>query len=69
MVVRQEPEAYIQHALLDPDAPAESRYKGLTGYRDRRPLVSSDGLEFSLLDVPATPSQDQSALIYDQLEK
>ena len=69
VVVRQEPETYIQHALIDPDASAESRYKGLTGYRDRRPLVSSDGFEFSLLDVPPIPSQDQSGLIYDRLEK
>ena len=69
VAVHGEPEAYIQHALLDPDASPEFRYKGLTGYRDRRPLVSSDGYEFSLLEVPPIPSQDQSALIYDTVEK
>ncbi len=69
VVVRQDPEAYIQHALLDPDAPPELRYKGLTGYQDRRPLVSSDGHEFSLLEVPPIPSQDQSALTYDRVDK
>ncbi len=67
VVVLQEHEAYIQHALLDPDAPPEFRYKGLTGFRDRRPLISSDGYEFSLLDVPPIPSQDQSGLIYDRV--
>ena len=67
VAVHGEPEAYIQHTLLDPDASPEFRYKGLTGYRDRRPLVSSDGYEFSLLEVPPIPSQDQSGPVSSDL--
>ena len=69
IVVEEEPEAFVQHVILDPDAPPSRRYKGLTGYRDRRPLISSDGRVFHLLDVPAIPSQDESHLNYDEREK
>ena len=69
VVVEGEPEVFIQHVILDPDAPSSRRYKGLTGYRDRRPLISSDGRVFQLLDVPAIPSQDESHLNYDEKEK
>ena len=69
VVVEEDPEAFIQHVILDPNARPERRYKGLTGWRNRRPLVSSDGLVFHLLDVPAIPSQDESHLNYDEKEQ
>ncbi len=69
IVVEGEPEAFVQHVTLDPDAAPSRRYKGLVGYRNRRPLISSDGRVFHLLDVPAIPSQDESHLNYDEKEK
>lgn len=69
IVVEGEPEAFVQHVTLDPDAAPARRFKGLVGYRDRRPLVSSDGRVFHLLDVPAIPSQDESHFNYDEKEK
>ena len=69
VVVEEDPEAFIQHVIADPNSRPERRYKGLTGWRNRRPLVSSDGLVFHLLDVPAIPSQDESHLNYDEKEQ
>ena len=69
VVVEGEPDAFIQHVILDPDAPSESRYKGLIGWRNRRPLISSDGRVFHRLDVPAIPSWDESHLNYDETQK
>ena len=69
VVVRGEPETRIQHVLLDPDAGPERRYKGFTGPHNRHPLISSDGYEFTKLDVPVIPSQDESHLNYDEVKK
>lgn len=43
VLVQGDPEAFIQHVLLDPDAPPERRYKGLIGSSGRKPVVSADG--------------------------
>jgi hypothetical protein len=69
VVVKEDPEAFVQHVILDPDAEPQRRYKGLTGWRNRRPLVSADGRVFHLLDAPAIPSQDESHLNYDEKAK
>ncbi len=69
VLVQGAPEARVQHALLDPDGTPERRYKGFIGPRDRHPLVSADGYVFTKLDVPLIPSQDESHLNYDEVNK
>ncbi len=69
VAVRGEPDALVQHVILDPHGTGERRYKGLLGPRDRRPIVSADGYVFTRLDVPPIPSQDTSQLTYDELGK
>ena len=69
VVIRGDPGGFIEHVVIDPDAPPARRYKGLQGYSGRKPLVSADGYEFELLDVPTIPSQDESHLNYDEVKK
>ena len=69
VLVKGAPEAFVQHVLLDPDGTPERRYKGFIGSRDRHPVVSADGYVFTKLDVPVIPSQDESHLNYDEIEK
>ncbi len=52
VVVQGDPEAFIQHALLDPDAAPERRYKGLIGTSDRKPVISADGYVFTKFGCP-----------------
>jgi hypothetical protein len=62
-------EDFLYHVIYDAKGGNEC-YKGLfttSGMSDRKPAVSSDGLHWRLLDVPAIPSQDQSKLIYDEV--
>ena len=63
----QWPENAIENAVYDPDDldPAR-RYKGFLGAFDRRPMVSPDGVHWTLLDVPAIQSQDESNMSYDR---
>jgi hypothetical protein len=67
--VRNEPKAFLQHVFLDPGAPPERRYKAMIGPRDRRAAVSADGFTFDALDVPPIPSQDESHLTWDELQR
>ena len=69
VVVDGDSDAFIQHVLLDPDAPPERRYKGFIGARNRRPVISADGYVFTKLDVSPIPSQDESHLTYDEVRK
>ena len=69
ILVRDDPEAFVQHVLLDPNGSGERRYKGLIGPRDRHPVVSADGYVFTRLEVPVIPSQDESHLVYDEVRK
>ena len=68
--VKDEPEAFIQHVIIDPNAPPARRYKGLTGTRGNRPgrepIVSADGLTFTRLPVAPIPSEDESHLNWDE---
>lgn len=59
------PEAFVQHVVLDPEAPADRRYKGMIGPDGRQPIVSADGFTFRRLPVPPIPSQDESHLNWD----
>jgi hypothetical protein len=65
VMVQGDPNAFIQHVLLDPKAPPDRRYKGLIGPHGRKPIVSADGLVFKPLDVPPIPSEDESHLSWD----
>ncbi len=68
-VIKGDPEGFIEHVVIDPDAPPSRRYKGLQGTRGRKPLVSADGYEFEHLDVATVTSQDESHLNYDEAHK
>ena len=69
VVIKGDPGGFIQHVVIDPDAPPARRYKGMQGSSGRKPLVSADGYEFEHLDVPTVPSQDESHLNYDEVHK
>lgn len=69
VTVKDDPKAFLQHVFIDPAAPADRRYKGMIGPVDRKPVVSADGLVFTRLNVPAIPSQDESHLIWDDLQR
>jgi hypothetical protein len=61
------PENAIENVVYDPDDPDPARrYKGFLGAFDRQPMVSHDGVRWTLLDVPAIPSQDESNMSYDR---
>ena len=61
------PENAIENVVYDPDDPIPARrYKGLLGAINRRPMISPDGINWTLLNVPAIPSQDESNLSYDR---
>ena len=60
----------FENMLYDPDDPDPSRrYKGLLGANGRVPVVSSDGIHWTKLDVPPIPSSDESTLVYDRERK
>ncbi len=70
VAVKGEPEGWVPHVVWDPMASREERYKGLVnGPRGRKPAVSADGHEFTVLEVPLIPSQDTSQLTYDEMGK
>ena len=57
------------HVIRDEqDKDPKRRYKGLftgPGNNDHHPAVSSDGLNWTMLDVPPIPSQDEHQFTYD----
>ena len=61
----------ITNVIRDPhDADPARRYKGFLGRgRDRRPIVSRDGIHWKLLDVPVLRSSDESNLSYDPVSR
>jgi len=66
IMVQGDSNAFTQHVIIDPRAPAERRYKGMIGPRGRQPIVSADGFTFTRLKVPVIPSQDESHLNWDE---
>ncbi len=63
----QWPENAIENVVCDPDDPDPARrFKGLLGAFNRQPMVSPDGVQWRLLDVPEILSQDESNLSYDR---
>ena len=57
----------IYHVIRDEgEQDPRRRYKGLHGARDRAPGVSPDGFDWTMLDVPPIPSQDESHFLHDE---
>ncbi len=64
------PENAIENVVYDPDdANPNRRYKGFLGCYGRQPIVSPDGIHWERLEVPEIPSQDESNLCYDRLNR
>ena len=60
----------IENIIYQPEDPdPQRRYKGFLGLRNRKPIVSLNGLDWRLLDAPSIPSADVSDLFYDQSTK
>ena len=60
----------IENVVYDPDDPDPARrFKGFANVYSREPIVSPDGIHWTLLDVPALPSSDESNLCYDPVTK
>ena len=57
--------AHIIRDETDPDP--QRRYKALFGSNGRKPAVSADGFEWTMLDVPPVPSADTSCFTYDPI--
>jgi len=58
------PVAHVIRDDADPDA--SRRYKGLFGSDGRRPGVSPNGFDWTMLDVPPIRSSDESHFTYDE---
>ena len=64
------PKNGIENVVIDSDDPDRSRrYKGFYGVIGRRPMVSPDGIRWTLLETPVLPSSDESNMSYDRAEK
>lgn len=63
-----QPDTAVMHVIIDPDEPdSHQRFKGLKSVPGGlQPVISSDGLHWTKLDVPLIPSQDESNLSYDR---
>lgn len=66
----QWPQNGIENVVYDADDldPA-CRFKGFYGVIDRHPMVSPDGIHWTLLDTAALPSSDESNLSYDREQR
>lgn len=63
---REWPANAIENVVYDPDDPDPARrFKGFAHCYDREPMVSPDGIHWTLLDVPKLKSSDESNLSYD----
>ncbi len=64
------PKNGIENVVLDPDDPDPNRrYKGFYGVNGRRPMVSPDGIHWTLLETSVLPSSDESNMSYDRANK
>ena len=60
----------IENVVIDPDEPDPNRrYKGFYGVTGRRPMVSPDGIRWTLLKTSVLPSSDESNMSYDRGNK
>ena len=60
----------IENVVIDPDEPDPNRrYKGFYGVIGRRPMVSPDGIRWTLLKTAVLPSSDESNMSYDRENK
>ena len=61
------PKNGIENVVIDPDDPdPKRRYKGFYGVNGRRPMVSPDGIHWTLLKTAVLPSSDESNMSYDR---
>lgn len=67
----KQPNLTVINATIDPDdSDPNRRYKGLVSVPGGRQIVvSPDGLQWEKLDAPHLPSQDESNLSYDRVER
>jgi len=64
------PKNGIENVVIDPDEPDPNRrYKGFYGVIGRRPMVSPDGIRWTLLKTSVLPSSDESNMSYDRGNK
>lgn len=67
---REWPANAIENAVYDPHDPDSARrFKGFAHCYDREPMVSPDGIRWTLLDVPKLKSSDESNLSYDPVTR
>ncbi len=67
---REWPANAMENVVYDPDDPDPSRrYKALGHCYDREPMVSPDGIHWTLLDAPKLTSSDESNMSYDPLTR
>lgn len=67
---REWPANAIENAVYDPHDPDPARrFKGFAHCYDREPMVSPDGIRWTLLDVPKLKSSDESNLSYDPITR
>ncbi len=58
----------MENVVYDPDDPDPARrFKGFANVYSREPIISPDGIHWTLLDAPALDSQDESNLSYDRV--
>ena len=61
------PKNGIENVVVDSDdADPDRRYKGFYGVIGRRPMVSPDGIRWTLLKTSVLPSSDESNMSYDR---
>ena len=61
-------EETLSHIIRDEtDSDSQRRYKALFSTSGRKPAVSADGFQWTMLDVPPIPSQDTSCFTYDEI--
>ena len=64
------PKNGIENVVIDQDDPDPNRrYKGFYGVIGRRPMVSPDGIRWTLLETSVLPSSDESNMSYDRAHK
>ena len=60
----------LYHIYRDENEPDPGRrYKGMFGFTERWLGVSPDGFDWTMLDLPAIPSHDESHFFFDEIDR
>ena len=60
----------LYHIYRDEDEPDPGqRYKGMFGFTERSLGVSTNGFDWTMLDLPAIPSHDESHFFFDEIDR